>query len=419
MMWAATNGDKMGLEDDLSTDSINNTDCTYQGVPRISIVTPSYNQGDYLEECIDSILSQNYPNLEYVIMDGGSTDNSVEIIKKYEKYLKYWQSCPDGGQYAAIDEGFRKTTGDIMTWLNSDDKYHPNAFFKVAYLFRKFTAVEWLTGRTTLWDKTGNCSYVHFYGLPVFSREKYLQKSYLDPTVQQESTFWRRSLWEKAGGLLRTDLNYAGDMELWTRFFRHSRLHIVDTLLGGYRMHGNQKAVLCMDKYVEEAEKIIDEEIRLFEQGACKELLSDPEPISLTHGELKSYIDSQYSQSGMHPYKISHDSDLAINYLVNKLQEFESDCSKKQWIIGGLEAKADELQARADGLQARADGLQSTADELQGTVNSLQVRLGCTEAELAIQREQLRAVYSSLSWLTTAPLRWFAGLFLRLFKTNL
>jgi glycosyltransferase involved in cell wall biosynthesis len=101
-------------------------------LPKISIVTPSFNQGEFLEECIDSVLSQNYPNLEYIIMDGGSTDISILIIKKYEKYLTYWQSQPDGGHYAALNQGFNKTTGEIMAWLNSDDKYHPNAFFKVA-----------------------------------------------------------------------------------------------------------------------------------------------------------------------------------------------------------------------------------------------------------------------------------------------
>jgi len=124
-------------------------------LPTISIVTPSFNQAPFLEECIDSILSQNYPNLEYIIMDGGSTDGSVEIIKKYARHLTYWQSQPDGGQYAAINEGFTKTTGEIMAWLNSDDKLHSGSLKIVGGVFKHFEGIDWLTGRPTAWDENG------------------------------------------------------------------------------------------------------------------------------------------------------------------------------------------------------------------------------------------------------------------------
>jgi glycosyltransferase involved in cell wall biosynthesis len=232
--------------------------------PKISIVTPSYNQGQFLEECIDSILGQGYPNLEYVIMDGGSTDNSVDIIRKYEKHLTYWQSKPDGGQYAAINDGFGKTNGELMAWLNSDDKYQDNAFFKVAYLFSRHEELEWLTARHAFWDGEGRVKYIELNWLPEHSREKYLRKEYDRPYIQQESTFWRRTLWEKAGGFIRPDLKFAGDLELWTRFFRHAPLSTVDTLLSGYRMHGNQKVALGLDRYHEEAVQILDEEIARF-----------------------------------------------------------------------------------------------------------------------------------------------------------
>jgi len=246
--------------------------------PKISIVTPSFNQGQFLEECIDSILSQNYPNLEYIIMDGGSTDGSVEIIKKYEKYLTYWQSKPDGGQYAAIDQGFKRTSGEIMAWLNSDDKYHPNSLFNVVHIFGKYPDVEWITGRPTSWNEDGQL--INIGWLPSWCRENFIQPGPKEYYIQQESTFWKRTLWGKAGAKLRTDLKFAGDLELWIRFFRHAQLYTVDALLGGFRHHPNQKTKLCMDKYNREAELLINQEITYIKKTGSAYMPPAPEPIS-------------------------------------------------------------------------------------------------------------------------------------------
>ncbi|ABQ27957.1 glycosyltransferase family 2 protein [Geotalea uraniireducens] len=328
--------------------------------PKFSIVTPSFNQGEFLEECIDSVLGQNYPNLEFIIMDGGSTDKSVDIIKKYEKHLVYWQSQPDGGQYNAINDGFKKTSGEIMAWLNSDDKYHHVAFYKVAYSFSRFRNIEWLTGRPAFWDKDGDMCGVFDY-LPGYNRVKILNKAYNDPFIQQESTFWKRSLWQRAGGELRTDLDYAGDLELWNRFFRHAELYTVDTLLGGYRSHGNQKAALFMDRYVAESEKILDEEMVLYRKNGEAGLSSAPDPVSISAREVKAYIDDIYSVSNSKPFTLSDDSDRVIACLLRKVEE----------------------------------------------LRHVSAQLACCEADSTAQNE-LHAMRNSLSWRLTKPLRCLA-----------
>lgn len=325
-------------------------------IPRISIVTPSYNQGEYLEECIDSILSQNYPNLEYIIMDGGSSDNSVEIIKKYEKYLTYWQSKPDGGQYEAINEGFKKTTGDIMAWLNSDDKYHHHAFFKVAHIFNTRQDIEWLTARTALWDKDGNVSYVLGEFLPAFSRQKYLDENYKKMSIQQESTFWRRTLWERAGDKILTDMNYAGDLELWIRFFRFTQLYTVDTLLGGFRKHGDQKTGHFISEYYEEADVIIKEELELIEQGQYTEVLPTPDPIIISYTDVNSFIDSLYARSQHNVYKISDNTEIIRDSILRLLYESEADRAARLQVILDIQKKYEDSEAdRAARLQVIED----------------------------------------------------------------
>ena len=123
--------------------------------PRISIVTPSYNQGEFIEETIRSVLLQGYPNLEYIIVDGGSTDNSIEIIKKYEKYLSYWVSEPDKGPSDAINMGWQKTSGEIIAYLNSDDAYFPGALATVAEAFQQNPQAQAIYGKEFRINKEG------------------------------------------------------------------------------------------------------------------------------------------------------------------------------------------------------------------------------------------------------------------------
>ncbi len=222
---------------------------------KLSIITPSYNQGQYLEQTILSVLEQNYADTEYIIIDGGSTDESVEIIKKYQKYLTYWESTPDQGQYHAIQKGFDRSTGDIMAWLNSDDMYHKGCFSIVTEIFSKFPHVQWLTGFPTIYDEKGRTVEVNenrhysYYDFLAIENEGY---------IQQESTFWRRELWQQAGACLNQQWNFAGDFELWLRFYACQDLYAVDALLGGFRFRSsNQKSVENSKNYEQEMRQIV------------------------------------------------------------------------------------------------------------------------------------------------------------------
>lgn len=203
--------------------------------PRITIVTPSYNQGAYLEETIRSVLLQRYPNLEYIVMDGGSTDGSVEIIEKYAPWITYWESEPDRGQSHAINKGFARATGEIMAWLNSDDVYSPGVVFRVADLLKGHED-SILVGLSIVTDGPNSLKGAFDRRMPSWKEMVYEAKTFPQPSV-----FWTQDLWKKAGPL-DEDFYYAMDYALWLRMVWQAEFVLHQSeIFSCARTHPNQK----------------------------------------------------------------------------------------------------------------------------------------------------------------------------------
>ncbi|MDD4899751.1 MAG: glycosyltransferase family 2 protein [Candidatus Omnitrophica bacterium] len=195
--------------------------------PKISIVTPSFNQAEYLEETIKSVLSQNYPNLEYIIIDGGSTDGSVEIIRRYSDRISYWVSEPDKGRGEAINKGFQHATGEIMGWLGCGDKYFPWTFEVVSQIFSALPEVKWLTSDIKMM--------LNKEGSPCFLDESLdLYRINLEH-ISRESTFWRMSLYNHITMHKNKSLPNGETAEFWLELLKLARLNNVSTPLGGSR----------------------------------------------------------------------------------------------------------------------------------------------------------------------------------------
>ena len=221
--------------------------------PKISIVTPSYNQGGFIEETILSVIGQGYPNLEYIIIDGGSTDETVDIIRKYEKYLTYWVSEKDNGQSNGINKGFAKATGDILGWLNSDDMYLPATLLYIAKQLNVDSKSICFGNAIHFKEAEGVTS----YGSNVADYHANSSLATLDYVIQP-SSFWTRSAWETTGPLLE-DLHYAFDYE-WFLRAQNADVNFMPLAkcLSLYRIHASHKTGTGGAKRQQEISDIYD-----------------------------------------------------------------------------------------------------------------------------------------------------------------
>lgn len=224
----------------------------------ISIITPSYNQAAYLEQTIQSVISQNYPSIEYIIMDGGSTDGSVDIIKKYASHISYWMSEKDKGQSEAINKGLKLATGDIVCWLNSDDLFEPNTLNTVAQFFNENTDAKFVYGDGIVFHESGKI------------RKQYYKPGKIDKAIlsrcdplQQPSTFWRREIHDEIG-FVDEALYFTMDWDFFMRIAQKYEMHYLPVSFSRYRIHESHKTgvggggrskeiLLFVEKYGSEA----------------------------------------------------------------------------------------------------------------------------------------------------------------------
>lgn len=335
--------------------------------PRISIVTPSYNQGKFLEKTILSVLEQDYPNLEYIIIDGGSTDESVEIIKKYADRLTYWVSEPDRGQSHALNKGFALATGEIIAWINSDDYYEPEVFEKISACFLSNPEINILMGDCNLVNEEGDVfEKVINYERGIRELKRYWVE-YSIPT--QPAIFFRRGLLEKFGFLDET-LHYSMDFDLWLRFARENTLFHVDLILANYRFHPQAKGG------DQDWSKFLPE---------CKKVYNKYPDDNITT-EIMSVERNLFEQN--------HKLEKRILNLDNTLQIL-------------LDRADKQLTAR----QYEIDALKQQNSEMQNYIEAL-------HNSIETLHNSIEALHNSFSWRLTAPLRRMLTVALSLMPSN-
>lgn len=210
--------------------------------PLVSIVTPSYNQARFLKATIESVLNQSYPNIEYIIIDGGSQDGSVELIEEYADQLAFWVSEKDQGQTDAINKGFARAKGEILAWLNSDDTYNPDAVAKAVAYLQQHPEVGLVYGDTDFIDEHGDV--LGRFPAAQTSHQR-IRRGYVH--IPQQAAFWRADLWQQVGPL-DPSFYFAMDYDLWVRLSAVSEIRYVPGVWANFRLHGDSKTIQDDDR---------------------------------------------------------------------------------------------------------------------------------------------------------------------------
>ena len=211
-------------------------------LPTVSVVTPSFNQARYLEATMRSVLEQDYPQIEYIVVDGGSTDSSAKIIEQYADRLAWWVSEPDKGQTDAINKGFTRATGDIFAWLNSDDTYEPGALANAVAFMQKNPDAGLVYGDANFIDAEGQI--IGRFNAQQTSLRR-LQRGGV--YIPQQSAFWRADMWRKVGPL-DPSFYFAMDYDLWVRLARVTEIRYAPQLWANFRLHGDAKTIAADER---------------------------------------------------------------------------------------------------------------------------------------------------------------------------
>jgi glycosyltransferase involved in cell wall biosynthesis len=290
------------------------------GLPRISVITPSFNQGRFLEECIRSVLGQGYPSLEYIVVDGGSTDDSVAVIRTYQNELAWWVSEPDAGQSDAVNKGLRHATGDLVAWLNADDYYLPGALDAVAAAYRQDPAASFYFGNGLRVDEAGTPRGAFVpEGEPVFS---YPALVYGLNYVLQPAAFINRQALAQIGGL-DVDLHYGMDTDLWIRLAGVAPPATVDGQLAASREHGDTKTRTGSFERVEELRRIAERH----------------SGVALTPGVLCYFLDTLHRLVRARP-------DVYPPRFVERVEAFWQESAR---LLARYRARPDGFPVRRDG----------------------------------------------------------------------